>query len=380
MSGNISKIIVVSFVILVSVSCSLFGIIEDNEPITQTQSGGDATEELPKANPTEVPTPTSSDNQGRILYLDSDGINIFDIETGQSEQILSGDFKDAEVSPDGKMLAYLEAYADPEMWAVGNLKVMNLDTGQFFDTSLIPEDIETFTWSENSREITYTRRNYNYCIDGVDWNITGLYRYNFDTQENLSLEVGTDQYVFWIIDWSPDGRYLLFASGPDCSEGRGLMVYDSQSGEIDGIPYAEGSWSPDGPLLAVNEMTYYEPDEFPLMKYNVSTIQEEELFFKSGFFVSSPVWSPDGTWIAFAISPTDQYHPATRLINTITGEGMEIPLQNAEPILWSTECDMLSLSVTRDDFSEDIYLYHFDSGEVEQILSEISGRVLQWLD
>ena len=283
---SVESLIIFGLLTLFSLSCSL----------TQCsgQSGVSSNNtDIPSQEPTQAKvTPEATQEEihpGYILHSDTGGLYFFDLQTSQSSRLVAGNIRSGSISPDGLYLAYLTDSDDPDSWKTSDLSVLVLETGELLNTSGFPEDANTYIWSKEPGVITFTRRNWDYCLEFVDHQITGLYQYNVLTNETSTLYIGTDQYVFWLEEWSPDGRYLLFSHGPDCSEGRLLMYYDVQTGAVDGVPFAEASWSPDRNYLAANGIWYWEPEDLPLIQYHISTGEAVELFFEPGRYVSSPV-------------------------------------------------------------------------------------------
>lgn len=367
--------VIFGVLILSSLACSL------SQCAQQPQNTERAESEPQEIAPTEIiPDETQETNHpGYILYSDPNGLYLLDLENFQSQQLVTGDISGGEISPDGQYLAYFEVSPDPNNWQYHKLRVMDIDTGVQLDVSSVPEDINTFAWSTFPGQITYTRRNWDYCSEFIDHQITGIYQINVLNNETTTLHIGTDQYVFWVEKWSPEGRYLLFSHGPDCSEGRSLMYYDSQTGDVDGIPFAEASWSPKGNYLAAHEFWYWDPEELPLMQYQIPTGEQQELFFEPGYYASNPVWSPDGEWLAFTISTVEGNQSEPMLLNMSTGETNTIPLLNALPDFWNPASDSLILSIRTEDNNRDIYLYHLDSGTVDRIFNGLFGYALQWI-
>jgi Tol biopolymer transport system component len=369
--------LLIGLFILTTLSCSLTN--------PRTQSGQTNVPNSISTEPLEelVIEPTKSTPEKKfedlILYQDTEGLFLFNLQTDQTELLLAGDVSESQISPNGRYLAYLEKSPDPEMWMIHNLKIIELESGQHLNTSNIPEDVNTFTWSNDSTGITFTRRNYDFCTELIDHQITGLYQFDINKNETAALHIGTDQYVFWIEDWSSDGRYLLFSQGPDCSEGRSLMYFDSQTNNVGGIPFLEASWSPNGNTLAANDLWYWEPEELPLMLYDVPNQEQMKLFFQPGYYASSPIWSPDGEWIAFTLSTIENYNPQPMVLEKETGEIKRIDLEYARPVIWNADSAQVVLTQTQENNNKDIYLFNIRSGNIELILENIEGPIIQWL-
>jgi TolB protein len=102
----------------------------------------------------------------------------------------------------------------------------------------------------------------------------------------------------WDPTWSPDGRQILFASGPDGTVQ--LFVVD-QSGrglrQVTNLPAIRGrsDWSPDGGLI----VTYSGPSwnrEIYMMNADGSNVRQ---LTPTGGNSQGPSFSPDGKWVAF---------------------------------------------------------------------------------
>jgi Tol biopolymer transport system component len=148
------------------------------------------------------------------------------------------------------------------------------------------------------------------------------------------------------LSWSPDGSHLLFAAAPtkdtmngslyvmnaDASSLRKLIkTYTLQAGGF--------AWSPDGTKVAY--ATYGEgpgrrpfqiwtvslEDPTPVLVYE-SPDQVYESPTSSETFASSPVWSPDGTSIAYRVGFNDAWGATYFAVNA-DGSGDERPIDAA---------------------------------------------------
>lgn len=362
-------VILICIVFLLTISCTLSG--QNNQSNQNVKTDPPATQQPETFSVKATETEQVDNHPGSILYTDSDGLFLLDMRDFKTRQLVSGGTSDELISPDGQYLAYLEKSPDPEKWMVNYLKIMDLDTGQYLDTNNVPDDIYAFTWSKSPGTLTYSRKNYNYCSDQVDRNITGLYNYDIFIGETTPLHIGTDQFVFWVQEWSPDGRYLLFSHGPDCSEGWSLLFFDSQTEEINGIPFTGFSWAPNKNIVAATRSWFWEPEEVPLMQYDFSTAEQEELFFEPGKYVTSPTWSPNGEWIAFSICNIEDYQCKPVIMDVITKELSNLPMSEGITRFWNKASDWLILSTRHENGEIDIYKFDIKTRELEQILSGI---------
>lgn len=107
--------------------------------------------------------------------------------------------------------------------------------------------------------------------------------------------------------WSPDGSRLAYYDGV---EGR-MVVVDMESGDETYLPTLSGlvgSWSPDG-----GQMLYFDIESLDGRTVSVIYRADFEIqdvlplfdpFPQDGQY-STPVWSPDGAWVAFRVKGVD---------------------------------------------------------------------------
>ncbi len=389
MAAKLRWLIALSVLFLFSMACSFSGqdVVDVIKTVEVTQGvNQQPTEPRPEPIATitslpPTPSPTPEPDSEQILFVDQSAAYLLDLETMQSDLVAENvHYNNVRLSPDGRLLAYLESYQNPDLYMVGRLVVKDLETGEIVTLSNVPEDIETFTWSPQPGVITLTRRNYRYCMGAEDQGISGVYAYDVTAGTIETLVEGTDQFVFWVGEWSPDGRYLSFTSGPDCSEGFNFYFYDSQTGDVTAIPFSLGAWSSDGRALAVHNIAYYDAYDIPLEKYDINTQETETIAGKPGFMADSPAWSPVDAWIAFDYVSVSAYNQRSSwLLNVDSGELIELPIENARTAFWSPDGAFVVLSVSEDQ-TKDVYIVEASTGESTKILEDITGNPIQWVD
>jgi len=98
--------------------------------------------------------------------------------------------------------------------------------------------------------------------------------------------------------YSPDGKWIAFISDRSGREELYLISSDGAGApqkitDFDTLKFAY-SWSPNSKEIAFNS------SDNKLRKYNVETKQTAELTSSKYGNIGSPVWSPDGKWLAFS--------------------------------------------------------------------------------
>jgi len=168
--------------------------------------------------------------------------------------------------------------------------------------------------------------------------------------------------------WSPDGRYLCFASYRD---GQPDVFVISPSGfglkKIVGFKGLNlpGAWSPDGRRLL---LTLSKDGNEEIYAMEVGSGQLQRLTRNSGIDVS-PVWSPDGRKIAFVSSLSGS--PQIYVMNADGGDARRLTYSgsyNTSPA-WSPRGDKIAYE-GRSGSGYHIFSVDEDGGHVRQLTSE----------
>lgn len=285
----------------VVVACSA-----DEGPTTSTAaSGGDASSPA---------TPTASPSGG-IDPAPLPGLYVLELATGAVEPLAGPPPEGAAlapaVSPDGTRIAF-----DAEVDGSRQIWVMNVD-----GTGLEPvtDDIEATspTWSPDGLQIAYIG-----FADGGTRAVVVL-----DLASGASERVSSEQDDVYGADWSTDGREIVYQVPR--GDGFELRSVDLRSGETltlccprDDSIASDADWSPDGNLLVFGYST--PEDNFALytMKPSGDAVAAVEPADPSRYH-GHPVWSPDGTKIAY------QGAPGVWVLDLVTGEDRML-----EPEMW----------------------------------------------
>ncbi len=260
---------------------------------------------------------TSTEN-GRIAYLnwDENGrIQLYTTSLSQNEpeQLTNtdGDVHSYAIAPDGTQLVYAVRYENgrSELWQI------NL-TNRLFSTS--PQKLLTCenalcslpVWAPDSRRLIYEKRR---MLDDGELGLPTLWWLDVKTGETITvLEDASSPNQAAAL--SPDGKWLSYASPSD----EGVMVYGLENGRFFHI-YSQlnipAAWNIDSNQLIVadynttllhgNEGTdhlAHSHDAIQSIHLFITDINSEERHqLTEGISVddSTPVWSPDGQWIAF---------------------------------------------------------------------------------
>lgn len=114
------------------------------------------------------------------------------------------------------------------------------------------------------------------------------------------------------------------------------------------VEYTDLSWSGDGKWIAFNDLGKKDPNQ-SIYIMSSSGGEPERLTSLIGKYVSSPVWSPDGTMIAYLTGkqPT-RSNPTMNLIKVNTGESRvigEVPKAHVKmELAWSPDSKRIAFN------------------------------------
>jgi Tol biopolymer transport system component len=211
-------------------------------------------------------------------------------------------------SPDGSFLAYttenvelnpLNTQGQSELW------IVNVASGE--TKRMRAGDAVLASWSPHGHRIAHTRR----LGDGRQRDI-----WTTSSTTGESAPVTTDTANDWGPAWSPDGRYLYFASDRGGSMNLWRVAIDEQTGKARGAPepvttpapfLAHVTFSRDGSRLAYSSVA------------QTRNVQKLAFDPKAGTPIGEPAWvtsgsrlwanpdpSPDGQWVAFYSSAPNE--------------------------------------------------------------------------
>ena len=219
---------------------------------------------------------------------------------------------------------------------------------------------------------------------------TDLYIYDSRTKKTEKIvsktRLGNTDFLNYIESsgtWSPDGRQFAFAI---FKKGKNrLVIMDAESKKkldeftIKGVPaFFNPSWAPDGKTIVVNGLVEGQPDLFSV---NVRTKRVEQLT-DDPFAEIQPVWSYDGTKIAFATDRLGQkrgrvhgawkYNLAIYNVQNRTIDNLDIfPGANNMNPQWDENENLYFLS-DRNGF-RNIYQFNLATEDLYQLSEVVTG-------
>jgi Tol biopolymer transport system component len=224
-----------------------------------------------------------------ICTMSPDGTNITDLTKPDDPGIVLAAYGPVW-SPDGTKIAF---YGYPRGAVRGganyDVYLMNADGSAVTNLTTSPADVASWfsqlnpKWSPDGTKIAY---------DGDD----GLYVMNADGWDQTRVAAGQDA------SWAPDGSRIAF-QGPNgiatvAPDGTGLLELTGGVG-FDGFP----AYSPDG-----GEIAYYhgQGSDRAIVVMNADGSDQTPVAAFQADTMGRPVWSPDGSILAFDLYFTDQ--------------------------------------------------------------------------
>jgi Tol biopolymer transport system component len=191
--------------------------------------------------------------------------------------------------------------------------------------------ISGLTWSPDGTKVVYSVLHSIYAVN-VDDGSTSLLAGSFGAIDGDFMEHPPGPSPYGSLSWSPHGSHLLFAAAPttDTTNGSLYVMNADGSGLRELVKtyrlQAGFAWSPDGTKVAYAT----DADTPGGRRFQISTVSLEDptpvvvyvSANRSTHSLGSPVWSPDGTSIAYRIGYNDAWG-ATYLAVNADGSGDE---------------------------------------------------------
>jgi hypothetical protein len=165
---------------------------------------------------------------------------------------------------------------------------------------------------------------------------TTIWVANADGTGAVTLTSGQDP------DWSPDGRQIAFSRRGDCSVvmcGADVFLMDADGTDVRRVTNSSGgyefyghpAWSPDGGRIAVRYRAFLRADRIDLINLPGGTRVPLPVRRPA---MSTPVWSPDGSAIAFPEIVDDA--GTTRIAIVPASGGAPVVFTGAPPDVYPT--------------------------------------------
>jgi eukaryotic-like serine/threonine-protein kinase len=340
--------------------------------------GGKTALNLTKDNPVDDIEPAYSPDGERIAFRSERlGGGIFIMgATGESVRRLTDFGQNPAWSPDGKEIACSTAWfsAPDELNSrAGQLFLVNVATGE---KRLIPkpEDVHQPHWSPHGGRIAYWGRPSGSGQRDL-WTVAST--------GGDPLQVTNDAFTDWDPVWSPDGRYLYFASDRGGSMNLWRVPISEKSGKVRGpaepvtTPASYSgyiSFSRDGRRMLYAQKV----DASNLCKVAFDPERETVLGPPAPITQGSktnltPALSPDGQWVAYYTSGKHEDIFLVRTDGTGLRQITDDPYKDRKP-LWSPDGKLISFFSDRSGKFQ-IWTVRPDGSGLRQMTDEAASAI-----
>jgi dipeptidyl aminopeptidase/acylaminoacyl peptidase len=271
------------------------------------------------------------------VWLSRDGAEPFQLTRTTDESSLSPSW-----SPDGRWIAFV-AKRDGK---TRQIYLISPAGGEAFKLTDHKEGIDSYEWSPDGKKIAFTstepeskeskarEKQYGrFAIEDAEYRMTHLWILDVEPgkiAESKRLTSG-DEFTVVNFNWSPDGKKIAFAHGPD--------------------PLVES-----GPKTDISILDVESKKISPLVTQPGSD--------------NTPVWSPDGQWIAFSTRMGKTPYYVNGEIAKIPSIGGQITVltsgfdENPYPVKW-IKSGIAFMAVEKSFFK--LYLLDPESGHVKNV-------------
>ena len=256
----------------------------------------------------------------------------------------------ADISPDGRMLAYSACRASRGIAQNSEIEVLDLETGKVTQlTNTI--DYEGFPeWSPDGGKIAFV---FEEKTDKQYRRQTEIRITEFPKRDSKMFSIGREDLVqLGPIRWSPTGEQIAFISDQHIDL---LHTIAARQGEHRAVQITQvlnlPTWSPDGKTIATSEWGPY--GGVQLVTIELDKIKRDEKDFKypdsyvleaisdiperRGNWSQSPTWSPDGLEILFFTIQFRNYEDELHLTKTDRTGAKTLDKGPVETAEWSRD-------------------------------------------
>ncbi|MCG8435201.1 MAG: winged helix-turn-helix domain-containing protein [Gammaproteobacteria bacterium] len=288
-----------------------------------------------------------------------------------------------KVSPNGRYVAYARQYQLSDLGESTNvIELVDLEAGDQPVTLWTAEPWHTIgnlAWSPGGDSLAFT------VMDMRIFNNCAIYSVSLFTK---AVEKLADCNNFWSLDWSPDGRELVFVGCEDVSRRCGLMCYTRDDGSsrllIEAKMLGTGSyqfatWSPDGEDIAFL-YSRYEGEQIKIVSARGG---EPQVVAADLINVRGLTWARDNESLIYAAWSPQDNRTVLQRVNIDSGDISSLGISSGvygDLLFPALSMDGKKLSYVETVQSSDILSFDIASGP-EQIAAPANPLIASnWLE